>query len=153
MVADFVVGIVRDVLRHVAIENLQSRNVIGSQPGDDFLTVELQVDRGQSLIRGATKFRILDPQIGLDLLQSAQERQNCDVALGDWCVVVLFSAEGRRGTRQQRGAHRCSSGCHHSVRQKRTPVCCMLYTAFRLLHHFSPLPKESSSNRFHHTFR
>ena len=120
MMTDLIVGIVSDVLRHIPIEHLESRDVRRREPGGDFLAVKFQINRGETLVGGSAKFHILNPQVGLDLLQSAQERQNGDVALGDWRVVVvlLLSAEGRRGRRQKRRAHGCGPRCHYSVLQE-----------------------------------
>ncbi len=81
------------------------------------LTVQLQIDWRDSLIGGAAKFRILNPKIGLDLFERAQKRENCDIAFGNWCVIVVFGSEGYRAGRQQRGADCCST-CDHPALQK-----------------------------------
>ena len=98
MVTDLVVGVVGDVLGHIAVEHEESGDVGWSESGSDFQTVEFEINRRIALIGCSAEFGILNPQIGLDLLQSTQERQNCDVSLCDWCVVVVISAEGCRGT-------------------------------------------------------
>jgi hypothetical protein len=49
VVANLVVSVVRDVLRHVAVEH-KSRDVIRRQPRIDFLTVQFQVDWRKPLI-------------------------------------------------------------------------------------------------------
>src|SRR5580692_4659710 len=45
VVADFIVRVVGDVLRHIAVEYQEPRDVIWSESGSDFLTVEFQIDR------------------------------------------------------------------------------------------------------------
>ena len=88
MVSDFIVGVVRNVLRHVAVEHLQRSNVRGSQSGANFLAVELQIGRRKALSarhgrRRSAQLRVLDPQVSLNLFQCAQERQNGDVTPGN----------------------------------------------------------------------
>src|ERR1700739_2649047 len=113
MVTDLIVGVVGDVLRHIAVKNQETRDVIWSEPGDDFLTVDFQIDRREALIGSSAKFGVLNPQVGLDLLQGAQERQDCDVALCDR-RAILIPAKCRRSARQQSRAHGCGPRCYHS---------------------------------------
>ena len=106
VVADLIVGVVGDVLRHIAVEHEESGDVGWSEPSNDFLTVEFQIDWRLALIGRSAEFGVLNPQVGLDLLQGAQEGQNCDVALGDW-RAILVPPECRCGPRQQGRAHGC----------------------------------------------
>jgi hypothetical protein len=86
---DLIVSVVGDVLRHIAVEYQEPRDVIWSEPSDDFLAVEFQIDWRLALIGRSAEFGVLNPQVGLDLLQGAQEGQNCDVALGDWRAILV----------------------------------------------------------------
>src|SRR5258705_2710585 len=111
VMTDLIVGVVGDVLRHIAVEHEEPRDVVWSESGG-----KRQIDRREALIGGSPEFGVLNPQVGLDLLQGAQEREDCDVALCDWRAIPI-PAKSRRGTRQQRRAHRCCPACHHSVCQ------------------------------------
>src|SRR5882672_635285 len=115
--ADLVVGVVNDVLRHVTIQHQESGDVIRSETRD-----EGHINWSETLIGGSPKFRILNPQIGLDLLERAQECQNRDVALCDWCAVVIFCREGHRRTRQDCRPNCCSACGYHPTLQKRPTI-------------------------------
>ena len=98
MVANLIVRVVGDVLWHVAVEYLQSSNIVWRQASLDFFCVELQIDGGQPLRRRSTQFRILYPQVGLDLFQSTEERQNGDISLGNGRTVVSSLVERSHAT-------------------------------------------------------
>src|SRR5580704_5046404 len=129
VMTDLIVSVVGDVLRHIAVEYQEPRDVIWSEPSDDFLAVEFQIDWRLALIGRSAEFGVLNPQVGLDLLQGAQEGQNCDVALGDW-RAILVPPECRCGPRQQGRAHGCRPRRHHSVCQESAPVCSALHAVF-----------------------
>lgn len=88
--ADLVVRVVRDVLRHVPIEDLKGSNVAWSEPRFDFLAVLDEVNCRKTLIRGSAQFRILDPKVGFDLLKAAEEPEDSDIAAGDWQSLVVL---------------------------------------------------------------
>jgi hypothetical protein len=73
------------------------------------------------LISGAAEFRVLDPKIGFDLLKRTQERQNCDIALGDWRVIIFWSSEGYRAGRQYCRAD-CRGTRYHPGLQKGSTI-------------------------------
>src|SRR6266481_1098358 len=136
VMTDLIVSVVADVLRHITVKYQKSRDVVWSEPAG-----KRQIDRREALISCSAEFGVLNPQVGLDLFQGAQERQDCDVALRDWRTILL-PAKCRRGSRQQRRAHGCGPRCHHSVCQECAPVCWTFHVIFRLLHCFSPFPRN-----------
>jgi len=87
---------VADVLRHITVKYQKSRDEVWSEPAG-----KRQIDRREALISCSAEFGILNPQVGLDLLQSAQERQDCDIALCDRRAVPI-PAKCRRRSRQQK---------------------------------------------------
>ncbi len=72
--ADLIVGVVVNILRHVPIQDRERRSVRGIS----------SIHARDLVVLGSTQLRVLNPQIGFDLLQSLQEGQDGDVALGDW---------------------------------------------------------------------
>src|SRR5882762_8012482 len=124
VMTDLIVSVVADVLRHIAVEYQKSRDVVWSEPAG-----KRQIDRREALISCSAEFGVLNPQVGLDLFQGAQERQDCDVALSDWRAILL-PAKCRRGSRQQRRAHSYGPGCHHSVCKECASVGWTLRTIF-----------------------
>src|SRR6266436_4387858 len=124
VMTDLIVSVVADVLRHIAVEYQKACDVVWSEPAG-----KRQIDWREALIGGSAEFGVLNPQVGLDLFQGTQEREDCDVALRDWRAIFL-PAKCRRGSRQQRRAHSYGPGCHHSVCQECTPVGGMLHTKF-----------------------
>src|SRR5579863_5185432 len=104
--ADLIVGVVRNVLWHVAVKDLERGNVIGREAGDDFLTIEFEIDGREALVGGSPELRILYPQIRLDLLKRAQEREDGDVPARDsWAPVVTVEGGqlSRKRSRNKRG--------------------------------------------------
>src|SRR6266566_7360382 len=66
MMADLVVGVVGDVLRHVTVEHLKSDHVIRSKSGSDCFAIELQIDPREALGAGhgicwAAELSVLNP--------------------------------------------------------------------------------------------
>src|SRR5258708_21170496 len=127
VMTDLIVSVVADVLRHIAVEYQKSRDVVWSEPAG-----KRQIDRREALISCSAEFGVLNPQISLDLLQSAQERQDCDIALCDRRAVPI-PAKCRRGARQQRRAHGCGPRCPHSVCLECTPVFWTFHSISSLL--------------------
>jgi len=82
VVADLIVGVVGDVLRHIAVEHEEPGDVGWSEPSNDFLPVEFEINWRLALIGCSAKFGILNPQVGFDLLQGAQEGENCRATTG-----------------------------------------------------------------------
>jgi len=44
------------------------------------------------LVGRSAQFCVLNPQIGFDLLQGAEEGQNRDIAFGDWGAIFFLAA-------------------------------------------------------------
>ncbi len=136
VMTDLIVSVVADVLRHIAVEYQKSRDVVWSEPPG-----KRQIDRREALISCSAEFGVLNPQVGLDLFQGAQEGQDCDIALCDRRAVPI-PAKCRRGAWQQRRTYGCGPRSHHSVCQECAPVCWTFHAIFRLLHCFSPFPRN-----------
>jgi hypothetical protein len=63
VMADFVIGVVGNILGHVTVEHLQCRYVVRSKAG-----LERQINQGTSALSdGSAKFRVLYPQVCLYL--------------------------------------------------------------------------------------
>src|SRR5579863_602924 len=73
LVTQLVVGVVVNVLRHVAVENLQRSLVIGAAAADARLFGVLD----------STEFGVLDPQIAFKNFRGRQKAEDGNVALGD----------------------------------------------------------------------
>jgi hypothetical protein len=94
-VAELVVGVVGDVLRHVPVEVRQRRHV------------------ARVAAVCAPELVVLLPQIAFDQLGSGQEAQDGDVAIGD------PAGAGDRFTREQRAAGQRRSACQTDTHQER----------------------------------
>src|SRR5215471_10878722 len=126
MMTDLVIGIVVDVLRHVAVEDLQGKDIIGSQAGGDVFSVELDVVGGQALDVGdgagdAAEFRVLNPQVRFDLFERAEEGENGEVAFGDRAAVFVLTKSGR-AERQNSRSERGGTRSYRTIPQKRTAI-------------------------------
>src|SRR5579859_874484 len=66
VMTDLIVGVVADVLRHIAVEYQKACDVVWSEPAG-----KRQIDRREALIGCSAEFGVLNPQVGLDLLQGA----------------------------------------------------------------------------------
>ena len=108
MVADFIVGVVHDVLGHVAIEHLERSHIIRCEASADFSAVLHEVNRGESLVGRAAEFGVLNPQVGLDLFEGAEEAKNSDVAPCDRETAGLLCKD-RIWVGQHSRAQRCSA--------------------------------------------
>src|SRR5260221_4188233 len=96
VMTDLIVGVVTDVLWHIAVEYQKASDVVWSEPAG-----KRQIDGREALIGCSAEFGVLNPQVGLDLFQCTEERQDCEVALRDWRHILLH-AKSRRGYRQHR---------------------------------------------------
>ncbi len=96
-VADLVVGIVVDVLRHVPIEQLERLSI----------SCVAACQSRELVILGTTEFGVLPPKVFFHLLKGLQKPEDRDVSLGDWWAVVVLLAECKVFTGQQSGTHSC----------------------------------------------
>src|SRR3984893_7092492 len=84
VMTDLIVGVVADVLRHIAVEYQKACDVVWSEPAG-----KRQIDRREALIGRSAEFGVLNPQVGFHLLQRAQKRENCDVAFCNWRAILI----------------------------------------------------------------
>src|SRR5713101_101175 len=107
-----------DVLGHVAIKKLKGLRIGQIAP----------IDSANFFVLRSSEFRVLNPQIRLELFQCLEELENRNVSLCDWCTVVVIPFKSGQTSGQQSDAHRCGPRCHHSVCQEYTPVGRTLHT-------------------------
>jgi len=69
-VADLILGIVVNILRHVSVEHPQRPHVVGAPPGCP----------GDLAVLDSAEFVVLDPEVGLDDLSGGEELENCCVS-------------------------------------------------------------------------
>ncbi len=81
--ADLIVSVVVDVLRHVAIQNRKGARVERVST----------IDSRDFVVLGPSQFGVLNPQIGLDLLESIQKLQNRDVTLREIAIAIPLLAK------------------------------------------------------------
>jgi hypothetical protein len=107
-VADFIVGVVVDVLGHVAIQFLKSSHVQSIAA----------VDSGDFAVLGSSQLRILEPKVGLDDFGGSQNPENSDVSVREVAVLT----KGPRPSAQQPGPEGCGTRRHDSLFQKCAPI-------------------------------
>src|SRR5271165_5261710 len=109
-VAQFVFGVVVNVLWHVAIELLQGPRVdwIPSGRLRRISRNQLTGQRGEFVVLNSSQFGILQPQIAFDDLDCGQETQDCCVALGKRARALFrllpFQIDCQQSTGRQRGS-------------------------------------------------
>ena len=70
--AEFIIGIVQDVLRHVSVQNLQGFDVSRVAVGRSQRSARLRIVR-REIKRPITEFPVLFPKVALDNLRGAQK--------------------------------------------------------------------------------
>src|SRR5215469_16122895 len=132
MMTDLVIGVVVNILRHIAVKDLQSSSVKGIA----------SVNAGDRIILGTAELGVLLPEILFHLFEGAEETQNGDVPFCNRRTTqILTLCERSDGTAQKRGSHRCGAGCDRSVSQEGTAIRATLQQPFRLcfFHNFISL--------------
>lgn len=70
--AEFIIGIVQDVLRHVSVQNLQGFDVSRVAVGRSQRSARLRIVR-REIKRPIAEFPVLFPKVALDDLRGAQK--------------------------------------------------------------------------------
>jgi hypothetical protein len=115
-VAEFVVGVVRDVLRHVSIELFERVDVGGSA-----VDRERQVDFRAAELNGA-EFGVLLPEIAFNRFQGEQEAENGGVAAAKAARRLILGRERSIGGSEHADAHCSGAGRCCPLLQKGAPA-------------------------------
>lgn len=142
-VTEFIVGVVDDVLRHVAIQNLQPADIQRREAGGNGVAILIgQVDRGNArragTDAGAAEFGVLFPQIGFNRLQRLEETKNRGIASREATGSFVFPGQRGKSAAERtdaRGGEPCG---HRAFRKESSAAGFAAEHTVLLFHDLSP---------------
>ncbi len=102
--AEFIIGIVENVLGHVTIQNLEGSRVIRVPTSGSWRGASCRISRCEITLLGSSEFPVLFPQIALEDFGGGQEPKNGGIAFPYFSakIVIRFRLRGQQcGRRNQ----------------------------------------------------